>query len=91
MLCFNKLPLNEKQVNGVFLKTLAFLSFQSRSVVLHGTERDVAMVVGADGHHARLVGSRVALADVGGDAEDGERLIPPLRQLFSQGAQLRLH
>ena len=45
------------------------------------------MVVGVDRHHARLVGGLVALADVGGDAEDGERLRPPLRLLHTQGAQ----
>ena len=45
------------------------------------------MVVGVDRHHARLVGGLVALADVGGDAEDGERLRPPLRRLHTQGAQ----
>jgi len=53
-------------------------------VVLHATEGGGVMVVGANGHHARLVGAPVALADVSGDAEDGEAL--PLLNVASSEA-----
>ena len=43
-------------------------------MVLHGAEAGGAVVVRADGHHARLVGRAFGGADVGGDAEDGEWL-----------------
>ena len=60
-------------------------------MVLHGAERGAAVVVGADGYQARLVRGAVAVADVGGDAEDGERLQPRPPLISADGVQRCLH